>query len=272
LHKSSFHIQHRVGVHPDPDPVNFNSLHSVVVRKQIKVQDASLVKIPPSMKLKELESLMQDIAPFANPKVDLEQYPTGPHLASRLLFTVANSFDEFQGQTVVDLGCGTAMLTIGAAILGAVHIIGVDIDQDALEIAQLNVDEFEDPLPIDFIQSDVTHLLRHHHLSADTVIMNPPFGTRKKGADAEFLTTAFQIARKSVYSLHKSSTREYIEKFAKRGLASKRGSCQVLAQLRYDLPASYKFHKQKSRDIEVDLWRFEMGGSDDDDDDRGGEV
>ena len=31
---------------------------------------------------------MQDIAAFDNPKVELEQYPTGPHLASRLLFTV----------------------------------------------------------------------------------------------------------------------------------------------------------------------------------------
>lgn len=30
----------------------------------------------------------QDIAPFDSPKVELEQYPTGPHLASRLLFTV----------------------------------------------------------------------------------------------------------------------------------------------------------------------------------------
>ena len=31
---------------------------------------------------------LQDIAPFRKPKVDLEQYPTGPDLASRLLFTV----------------------------------------------------------------------------------------------------------------------------------------------------------------------------------------
>ncbi len=30
----------------------------------------------------------QDIAPFASPRIELEQYPTGPHLASRLLFTV----------------------------------------------------------------------------------------------------------------------------------------------------------------------------------------
>lgn len=32
--------------------------------------------------------LLQNIAVFDEPKVELEQYPTGPHLASRLLFTV----------------------------------------------------------------------------------------------------------------------------------------------------------------------------------------
>lgn len=30
----------------------------------------------------------QEIAPFEEPKIELEQYPTGPHLASRLLYTV----------------------------------------------------------------------------------------------------------------------------------------------------------------------------------------
>ena len=34
---------------------------------------------------------MQDIAPFEDPKIDLEQYPTGPHLAARLLFTVGGA-------------------------------------------------------------------------------------------------------------------------------------------------------------------------------------
>ena len=31
---------------------------------------------------------------------------------------------------------------------------------------------------------------------------------------------------------------------------------EMVAQLRFDLPATYKFHKQKSVDIEVDLIRF----------------
>ena len=42
----------------------------------------------------------------------------------------------------------------------------------------------------------------------DTVVMNPPFGTRKKGADMEFLSAAMKVASQAVYSLHKTSTRE----------------------------------------------------------------
>ena len=35
------------------------------------------------------------------------------------------------------------MLSIGAAMLGSPHVIGVDIDDDALQIAQENCDQFE---------------------------------------------------------------------------------------------------------------------------------
>ncbi|KAG2489136.1 hypothetical protein HYH03_012362 [Edaphochlamys debaryana] len=214
------------------------------------------------MKLKELHALMQDIAPFARPKVELEQYPTGPHLASRLLFAVDSSYDEFAGRTVVDLGCGTAMLSIGAALLGARHVVGVDVDPEALAQAADNAAQFEDeegrPLPIDLLLADVRGLPGVLPLlRADTVIMNPPFGTKQKGVDMAFLRAAFSVSRGSVYSLHKSSTREFIAKTAKRELGA--SSAEVLAQLRYDLPATMKFHKQKSVDIEVDLWRFEVG-------------
>lgn len=33
------------------------------------------------MKLKELESLLQNINNFENPNIKLEQYPTSPHIA-----------------------------------------------------------------------------------------------------------------------------------------------------------------------------------------------
>lgn len=42
----------------------------------------------------------------------------------------------------------------------------------------------------------------------DTVLMNPPFGTKHNaGTDMKFLDTAFKISNKAVYSLHKTSTR-----------------------------------------------------------------
>ncbi len=49
-----------------------------------------------------------------------------------------------------------------------------------------------------------------------------------------------QIARVAVYSLHKTSTRSHIQRIMKTEYS---GSCNVLAELRYDLPASYAFHK-----------------------------
>lgn len=44
----------------------------------------------------------------------------------------------------------------------------------------------------------------------DTVIMNPPFGTKNNaGIDINFLKAAFHITNNVVYSLHKTSTRYY---------------------------------------------------------------
>lgn len=89
-------------------------------------------------------------------------------------------------------------------------------------------------------------------LSADVVVTNPPFGTRNKGIDMAFVAAGAAIATGAVYSLHKSSTRAHVHKHAERlGLKPR-----VVAQLRYDLPKTYRFHKKASLDIEVDFWRF----------------
>lgn len=40
------------------------------------------------MKLKQLESLLQDVQGFRDPKQKLEQYITGPHLAAAVTFAV----------------------------------------------------------------------------------------------------------------------------------------------------------------------------------------
>src|SRR3989344_6126679 len=60
-----------------------------------------------------------------------------------------------------------------------------------------------------FINSDV----KEFDKKVDTVIQNPPYGTKDKHADREFLVKAFQISNK-IYSMHKLSTSSFVEKIA----------------------------------------------------------
>ncbi|XP_021723603.1 methyltransferase-like protein 5 [Chenopodium quinoa] len=203
------------------------------------------------MKLKQLEGLLGNLDQFASPKIELEQYPTGPHIASRMLYTAENSFGDVSDKVVADFGCGCGTLGIAAALLGADHVIGFDVDAESLEIAYLNAEDLE--LDMNFVQCDIRNL-GCRGKTVDTVVMNPPFGTRNKGADMDFLSVALKVASQAVYSLHKTTTRDHVGKTALRDYNAK--SAEVLCELRYDVPQLYKFHKKKEVDIAVDLWRF----------------
>ncbi|XP_020507157.1 rRNA N6-adenosine-methyltransferase METTL5 isoform X1 [Labrus bergylta] len=205
------------------------------------------------MKLKELESCLQQVDAFEEPKILLEQYPTSPHIAACMLYTIHNTFDDIEGKLVADLGCGCGVLSIGAAMLDAGLCVGFDIDSDALDIFKRNAEEFE-ITNVDLVQCDLCCLEAEAYTKKfDTVIMNPPFGTKHNlGMDMKFLRAALTMAKTAVYSLHKTSTREHIQKKAHDWGVK----MEVIAELRYDLPASYKFHKKKSVDIQVDFLRF----------------
>lgn len=208
------------------------------------------------MKLKKLEEYLQSVDGFEKPKVNLEQYPTPPHIASCMIYNIQSRYDDIEGKMVGDLGCGCGMLSIGSFLLGAHHTVGFEIDSGAIEIFCSNIFEMEIP-GVDCVQANVLHLGKFSMWcnAFDTVVMNPPFGTKNNsGMDMKFLQTAVELATNSVYSLHKTSTREYIKKKAKEwGIKS-----EVVAELRYNIESSYKFHKKQSVDIEVDFWRFDV--------------
>ena len=46
---------------------------------------------------------------------------------------------------------------------------------------------------VDLLQTSVAALAACPRLRVDTVVMNPPFGTRQKGADVDFLNVACQV-------------------------------------------------------------------------------
>lgn len=206
------------------------------------------------MKLWELESVLQTLDLFESPKVILEQYPTPPEVASRILHILSEAIAE---KTVVDLGCGTGMLSIGASLVGADRVIGFDIDSEALSIANENLRKLDleddnisfihgDVSDIDFIRSTLSEV------EGDIVVIsNPPFGTRSKGADITFLETASKISSVA-FTMHKSSTREHILKSAK----ALGGSATAVYGIDFPIPAMYNFHKEKTKSIKVDLIKF----------------
>ncbi|XP_045209498.2 rRNA N6-adenosine-methyltransferase METTL5-like [Mercenaria mercenaria] len=209
-----------------------------------------------ALKLKELESYLDDVDVFANPKIKLEQYPTTPHIAACMLHTIHTRYDDIESKNILDLGCGCGVLSIGAVMLGAKKVTAIDIDEDALAICQQNIEEFEmenieaEQHDVAALGSEVTERLKGN---IDTVIMNPPFGTKHNaGIDMIFLKTALDLSSTSVYSLHKTSTREHIMKKA----AEWDVEIEFIAQLKFDIKNTLKFHKEKSVDIEVDFIRL----------------
>ncbi|XXQ30620.1 Methyltransferase-like protein 5 [Plasmodiophora brassicae] len=200
------------------------------------------------MKLKHLESALHDVDGFQCPNIALEQYMTSPHLAAVMVHTM-HGLGDIEDRRVLDLGVGCGMLSVASALMGSRCVVGVDVDETALESARANVDELELNDVIDLVRGDVNTLRMRKF---DTVIMNPPFGTRCKGIDMAFIRTALDLATSAVYSLHKTSTRQHILKKAREWGAE----AKVLAELRFDLPQSYGFHKLQSKDIQVDFIRL----------------
>ena len=162
------------------------------------------------MKLRDLEEILTEVDPFDNPKVQLEQYPTSSHLAARMIYTAATSFGDIEGQSVGDFGCGAGVLSIASYMMGSSHTVGFDADQDALDNAWVNCRKME-IFDIDLVQMDLLSVKLAH--SFDTVVSNPPFGTRNAGIDTAFVVNGMANAN-VVYSLHKTTTRDVSDLFS----------------------------------------------------------
>jgi len=185
------------------------------------------------------------VKPHPNPKVALEQYTIPADLAADILFTACYIHNDVRGKRVLDLGTGTGRLALGASILRAGYVVGVDVDASSIEQAAIAAKSLR--VHVDFVHGMVDTI----HGPVDTVLMNPPFGTKKRHADIEFLKTALKVGR-TVYSIHKSSTREFLERWLqKRGFNVER---LLVAEM--EIPHQFSFHRKRRQTVSVDAIRI----------------
>ena len=186
-----------------------------------------------------------------DPSALLEQYTIPADLAADILFLAAFTFDDICGKSVLDLGCGTGRLAIGAALLGAREALGIDIDEQAIRLAIGAARELGVHTRTAWVIGDIGAIRGRF----DTAVQNPPFGVRRRGADRPFLAKAMETCS-VVYSLHKSGEenrrflRAYIERLG--------GQITHVIPMRLRLPATMPFHEQRFRLVAVDLYRIEV--------------
>jgi putative methylase len=204
------------------------------------------VNSPPiSVRKRDLEIAIQSIPPHTKPKVNFEQYTTPADLAADLLFRACYTYGDINGKSVIDLGAGTGRLAIGAAILGARSVVGIDVDSVALHVASSNSRRMH--VQVDWVIGDIESIRNLF----DTVIMNPPFGTKQEHADVRFLRVALGIG-KVIYSIHKSTTHSFISRWLKDHDAE----LEVVIETTMSIPHQFDFHEKRRHLVAVDVLRI----------------
>jgi len=192
-----------------------------------------------------LQRTLYDVKGFHSPKLEYEQYDTPAEIAAALVWQ-ANMQGDISDKSILDAGSGTGILGIAALLLGAKHVHFVEIDADAISIMRENLSHFK------FTEYTIHHMpIQDFIEQVDTVLENPPFGTKKKHADKAFLETAFR-AGKVLYSIHKESTESFL-----RAIATDSG-WKLTHRITRDFPLKkqFDFHTKAREKAKVLLCRF----------------
>lgn len=205
-------------------------------------------KKPKITKKRHLEMILQGIPYHISPKVHLEQYTTPANIAADVLWN-AYSLGDIEGKKVIDLGCGTGIFAIGAALLGAGEVKGIDMDKEAIEVAREQALKMEVENTVEFFSEDV----QDFNERGNTVIQNPPFGAQKAGlknADRIFMKKAIESAP-VVYSFHIKETEEFVEKY----FGYLGGYITHKQYYSFNIPKIYDFHKKDKISVNVVVFR-----------------
>lgn len=202
-----------------------------------------------TIRRRDLESALTQLEPHPSPSVILEQYTIPPDIAAEMVYLAAYTFEDIVGKRVFDLGCGTGRLAISAAILGAREVVGVDVDGRAIDSARRNAALVGVEKTVTWVVSDIS-LINDH---CDTVLQNPPFGVKSRGADRVFVQKALEIGR-VIYSLHKAGPGN--RRFLGRLVNMFGGDITHMFTMKLSIPPTFQFHRDRRHVTDVDLYRM----------------
>jgi len=214
----------------------------------------------------DLELFLSRIKPHPSPQASLEQYTVSEPVAATMLYLAAYTHNDVIGKTVLDLGCGTGRLALGASFLGAQLVVGIDIDKAAVKVASENVKKAGLKANTQWVVGDINAISGRF----DAVLQNPPFGVQRRAADRKFLEKALEVGR-TVYSLHKHPrTDKHLIKrlkanagrllqvspspFIKKFVENHNGTVEAVYAVLMTIPRMFSFHKRTKHDFVVDLY------------------
>lgn len=197
----------------------------------------------------QLAILLSKLAAFEKPQLMKEQYATDSEAAAEAVwFAFMNG--DIEDRAVADLGCGTGMLGIAALLLGAGKVYFVDSDKEAVVLCSKNIAAAasKDAAARTMV---IAAGIAEFKERVDTVVQNPPFGTKTRHADRAFLLQAFKVAG-IIYSFHKIETADFVRKIS----ADNGFSVTNIMPLQLQLKNTYRFHRSRMKRVDVGLFRI----------------
>jgi len=191
----------------------------------------------------ELVRRIQSVPTPSEPSAPLEQVVTPAETAVDLLTLLDRRFG-LAGRSVLDLGSGTGRLAIGAALFGAIPVVGLEVDARLVPIARAAARAVG--ARVEFRISDVATWGR----PADIVVMNAPFGAQRRHADRPFWDRALALARTAIGAFASSASRTFIAR-----LALDRGAHVIEVEpVPWNLPRTFPHHRAAKVRLAVDRW------------------
>jgi len=206
--------------------------------------------LPPNSR-RQLAIQLENVSGFANPSEKMEQYALDAEAAADILWTVKNETPGIGSSLVLDLGCGTGILTIGAALIGAALAIGVDFDSSALEKGRETAHRLGVESQTDWVLAHIPEVA----VKSDLVVQNPPFGVKRRGSDLAFLEVALHSGS-VVYSLHLASQsgRDFLQRFIEQHGGTLSGIIPITVRIRHTLPK----HRKRLHEVRAELYKIKV--------------